>query len=278
MKNFGYKIVDKNIYEFAAIVKTALQEGRPLEIGCYFNEIQAKQFLRSNLANHALINTHLNHRRHNIFEIHTRFAEVEETIKEHISMGSSYSVTHIGIDPIKENTDISPDLVDHLVRNLHKLEGICERHDYQIYIENTCDSLTLFRTLFARIEESKLKTIHFCFDIGHAKVWDNSPLSDWLLFVTDLRARGFQLHFHLHCNDGINDKHWSLQEADEKVDHIRTNEYETAIKRIHEDFPDSRKIFEVQTDLALDNLELTMHRSIFDDSSKPGLLSMASNL
>ena len=104
---------------------------------------------------------------------------------------------------------------------------------------------------------------HFCFDIGHAKIWSNDSLDDWLGFMADLESAGFILHCHLHANSGFADEHLSLAEANAReisapdVDYNPYG-YPAAYLQVEQHFPAATKIFEVKAEQAIANYEAVL--------------------
>ncbi|MCG7927872.1 MAG: hypothetical protein JAY67_20325, partial [Candidatus Thiodiazotropha taylori] len=82
---------------------------------------------------------------------------------------------------------------------------------------------------------------------------------EWLDFLEVVRIAGKKLHFHLHTNRGLSDEHLSFIEA-EWLDIIKADSFTfplnsfEAIERIDSRFADSRKLMEVPTHEAVENL------------------------
>lgn len=273
-RNFGFKIVDHDKTAILPVLDSLKQSTRPLEIGLYFSNPAATDAIRFCLAGRNLpINTHLNHKHLNIFSFDHRVGEFSEQIEKSLTLGADYSITHVSNVPMSPRIERRNDVMKHLLSNCERLEALCETFDnYPIYIENTYHTLRFYRYLFEYIREAGLANIHFCFDIGHAKVWSQESLDKWIEFLLELQAYGFLLHFHLHNNAGIQDDHLSFVEAQEL--RLNTPDYFTkslnyllAIQQIHHLFPQSRKVFEVKPEYALQNMEYVLAH--LNDSMDP---------
>jgi len=102
--------------------------------------------------------------------------------------------------------------------------------------------------------------VHFCFDIGHAKVWADHSFADWLAFMARIQAAGVRLHMHLHANAGLIDEHRSFADIERQGNGsspgtLPEGGYVAALATLAERFPGVNKIFEVPPAEALDNLD-----------------------
>jgi hypothetical protein len=151
------------------------------------------------------------------------------------------------------------------VRQLHLLERFCAEYDHPVHIENTFHSLAFYQWLFEMVERLELRYVHCCFDLGHAKIWSPESLPQWLQWLHELEGKGVRLHFHLHANNGLTDQHLTFVESESlglnrADDYTQAWDYFTALAQLHQQFPASRKVFEVKPALALENMELVMSR------------------
>jgi hypothetical protein len=134
-----------------------------------------------------------------------------------------------------------------------------------MYVENTFHPIPFYEALFDEVAARGFVRIHQCFDLGHAKVWSDQPLAEWLDFLERQQRAGRRLHFHLHANHGFIDDHLSFVEA-ERLGMIRPDSYLgawsyfDALDQVRRRFPSSRKVFEVPADEALANMELVTQR------------------
>ncbi|MEB4589467.1 hypothetical protein VSS37_00605 [Candidatus Thiothrix sp. Deng01] len=268
MQNFGYKIMKKNLAEEAPVVHAAIAQQRPLEVGLYSGDEDIWEFICSTLSEAAQpipVNTHFNHYHSTLFELGKDEAQLREQFAMAKAIGSAYSIVHLHKWPLSQHPAFRETLVEHLVRQLRRLEQFCSEYDHPVHIENTFHPLSFYRWFFGLVERLELRYIHCCFDIGHAKIWSQESLPQWLQWLHELDETGVRLHFHLHANNGLADQHLAFVESEnlglnKADDYTQTGDYFAAIASLHQQFPDSRKVFEVKPALALENMELVMAR------------------
>lgn len=268
MQTFGYKIVEKSREEIEPVVNAAIAQQRPLEVGLYFGNRDAWEFICSSLREATTpipVNTHLDHQRLSLFNIAGFEEQLRQQMEQAQELGSSYSVTHVHHTPTSQRPTHRKALAEYLTRQLQVLENICAEYQHPVHIENTYHNLEFYRWFFELVERLELRYIHHCFDIGHAKIWSQEKLPQWVLWLRDLADRGFRIHFHLHANNGLADQHLSFVEAEvsgmNRVDSYTLKwDYFEAMAELREHFPTSRKVFEVKPWYALDNMALVMER------------------
>lgn len=266
MQGFGFKVVDRDAQAIRPVIEQALQTGRPIEVGLYFDEATAVDLIGRLLGPGEIpVNTHLDHSRLHVLGFERHREDFAPAIERSQRLGARYSVTHLADYPLSRRTSMREQLFAMLERNLVDLDALCGELDHALHIENTFHGLGVYRTLFDRVIELGLTRIHFCFDIGHAKVWSNDSLEDWIAFLADLRGQGIRLHFHLHQNHGLSDEHLSFVEVErsglnEADAYTGGRSYLEWIARLAALFPKSRKVFEVDADLAIANMDLVMSR------------------
>ena len=261
LPNFGFKVVDRSRTEVEPILRCALEQGVPFEVGLYHQDPATHEMLHTELRESGLaVNTHLDHRRLSIFELQGQEAYLHRQIETSLEWGASYAIDHIASTVMTPRRSHRKALMERLLTNLRLMNRICREYDFPIYLENTYHDLPFYQRIFTAILHSGFDYIHACFDIGHAKVWSSEPLWDWLAFLDDLCADGIELHFHLHANGGLSDEHLSFLEAERlgltAADHFTApwDSFE-ALSVIDQRFPRARKVFEVPPTQALGNLE-----------------------
>lgn len=260
MHNFGFKIVDKNAQALDPILEYAVAHGRPVEVGLYFAEPDALGLFEQRLGGVGLpVNAHTNHQLCNVFNLHHTQRVLAEHIRTARRFGAGYSVLHTANLPMTLNPARRPALMNLLLDNLARAEELGEQHDYRLFLENVYHPLSFYRDLFAGIQARGFRRIHFCFDIGHAKVWSGDTLDDWLEFMDELAEARIDLHCHLHANQGFTDEHLSLGEAvDLGIEgpdgYYNPYGYPGAFWVLERRFPRSVKVFEVKPEHALGNL------------------------
>ena len=266
MNSFGYKIVEKEAHAIEPVVEAALDEQRPLEVGLYFGDPTAWEFLQARLAKGSIpVNTHLDHKRLSLFDLAEREAELHQQMALAQRLGSAYSVTHLHYAATTQRVDHRDRLGQHLAQQLQVLERVCAEYDHPVHIENTFHNLEQYRWFFDLVQRLDLKYVHHCFDLGHAKVWSQESLPQWILWLRELRAKGLRLHFHLHANNGLADQHLSFVEAEEQGLNTADSytlkwDYFAAMAQLQQHFPECRKVFEVKPHYALANMTLVQSR------------------
>lgn len=269
MHNFGFKIVDRAPHKLAPILDYAIAQHRPVEVGLYFEEPEALELLGQRLNGAGLpVNAHSHHERYHAFNLH----ETEALLREHIllakRLGSAYSILHTAYLPMNLREQPRRRVIGHLLDNLERAEALCEELDYRLHLENVYHPIHFYCALFEGIHARGLSRIHFCFDIGHAKIWSGDHLIDWLDFLEDLTTEGFGLHCHLHANQGLDDEHLAMSEVhalgiDGPDGYYNPYGYPGAYWVLERRFPDAIKVFEVKPELAIANLETVLHQQAF---------------
>lgn len=259
MKSFGLKVVDKNPSEINPILDYVLSTHSPLEVGCYFGEETALELIANRLKDTPVkVNTHSNQNRihiHNLHETHACFAT---HIQQALTIGSRYSIVHVSNYPTTCRVSNGSTLRKRLSNNLQRAEELCTLYNYRLHIENDFQSISFYRYLFEHIRDLNLKCLHFCLDIGHAKIWSNETLSQWLDFAEELVREGFSIHCHLHANSGFGDEHLSIAEArirgiTEPDGDFNPFGYPLAFWEVDRRLPEAIKIFEVKSTEAIAN-------------------------
>ncbi len=268
MQRFGYKIMKKDLAAEAPVVHAAIAQQRPLEVGLYSGDEDIWEFVVAALREAAQpipVNTHFNHYHSTLFELGRQETQLHQQFASAKTLGSAYSVTHIHKWPVSNRPAFHEALTEHLTRQLLLLERFCTEYDHPVHIENTFHPLAFYRWFFELVERLELRYVHCCFDLGHAKVWSPETLPEWLQWLHELEGKGVRLHFHLHANNGLSDQHLSFVESEDlglnaADDYTRTGDYFAALSHLHQQFPDSRKVFEVKPAQAVANMELVMSR------------------
>jgi sugar phosphate isomerase/epimerase len=263
LKKIGYKIVDRRRDETEPLLLDALGSQRPLEIGIYYHDPSTHDLLDNLLPQSKLeLNTHLDHRHLNLFALNDEevLDRLKRQIETSLQWGAEYGINHVSAFTLSRRIEYQDALFEKLIDHLRVLNRVCREYQFPIYLENTYQEISFYQRLFSEIALHDLKHIHFCFDFGHAKVWSERPLLAWLELLRELQQRGRDLHFHLHTNRGISDEHLSFVEAD-WMDITGIEEYTApwnsfeAISAMDEYFPAARKVMEVPTSEAKENLQ-----------------------
>lgn len=261
MQTFGYKIVDKSRDAIATVVASALAEDLPLEVGFYHHDKAARELLNHELSGSGLrVNTHLDHNAMPVYGIGQKLDQVRSNIEASLELGSAYSITHVSAYPMPRRAAAQEGVWQQLEENLAQLNALCSEYEYDIHVENTFHNLEFYRQLLSIATKRNLKHIHFCFDLGHAKVWSEQTLPMWIDFLDQVVLQDIRIHFHLHANHGITDDHLSFVEAEArgitgKDAYTEFWNYYQALRVLQERFPESRKVFEVKPQVAIENLQ-----------------------
>lgn len=269
MNNFGLKIIDKNPPEFQSVLDYVIATGSPLEVGCYFNEASAMDWIGAQLADTSVrVNTHSNQNRMHIHNLHETGSAFATHIEQAQAIKSRYSIAHLSNYPTTTRLSQATALRKRISDNLLRAEALCTRYDYRIHLENDFHPIGFYRYLFEHIYDLGLKRLHFCFDIGHAKIWSSETLNDWLDFCQELTHTGFSIHCHLHANSGFGDEHLSIAEARARGiaqpdGDYNPHGYPMAYWEVARRLPEAVRIFEVKTHEAIANHTETL-------AAKPG--------
>ncbi len=255
MNNIGFKIVDKDEDIVIEILQEAQKQNCPVEVGLY-GESQSVRAFCTTLD--IPLNIHFNHIAYALSEIEKYKDLFFQEIKIAKSIGADYGIAHMAKYPMTGQSGYQDALIKEVINRMQRVEELSLESDFEVYIENTFESIDFYRKVFHGLKDRQTKKLNFCFDIGHAKVWSGDDFESWMEFLTELKELGFKLHFHLHTNRGLIDEHLSLMEADEMGfdgnDGVFSNlTYEQMFLEIFEKFPNERKIFEVKPQLAVEN-------------------------
>jgi hypothetical protein len=262
IRTIGHKVVDRRREEIEPLLANCREQQRPIEIGLYFNDPSSHELIESYLPDdQILLNTHLDHRKLSVFSLdeHESVPLLQRQIELSQKWGADYGITHLSAFPLCHRQTYQPALIDRLTRQLHRLNNICRKNKFPIYLENTYHELAFYKQIFKSIIDNHFNYLHCCFDFGHAKVWSNQPLAEWLAFLMEIENAGKRIHFHLHANRGLSDEHLSFIEA-EWLDITKADSYTAplnsfeAIELIDSQFPEYRKLMEVPPQEALENL------------------------
>jgi sugar phosphate isomerase/epimerase len=258
---FGYRLRDREDPWTEAVLADAERYGRPVEVGLYHgHRDDPGDRLAERLRSGAVpVSTHLDHRIFNVFWTHLRFPALREQAARSRALGASLAVTHVGAEPMTPRLARGTELLDRLLTNLRTANSIFGGEGLRLHVENVFHGVAFYRRLMRAVRDARLDAIGFCFDLGHAKVWSQDSLADWLALLEDLSADGCRLHFHLHANGGLTDEHLAFPEAQrlgllEPGDYVGAASYVERVDELVGRFPGARFIFEVSPEEALENL------------------------
>lgn len=255
MKNIGFKIVDKDEDIVIEILSEAENKNAPVEVGLYGESQRVREFCKKI---EIPLNIHFNHIAYSLSELDKYKDLFFQEIEIAKAIGADYGVHHMAKYPMTGQVGYQDTLIKEVLNRMLYVEQLALEADFEVYIENTFESIGFYRKVFDGLKEQYTKKLHFCFDIGHAKVWSGNDFESWMAFLVELKSLDFKLHFHLHANRGLIDEHLSLMEIEDLGldgnDSVFSNlTYRQMFSYIFEQFPDERKIFEVKPQLTVEN-------------------------
>ena len=263
LARIGFKVVDRRKEEVEPLLLQAIRESRPLEVGIYYHDPATHDCLDSLLPQSGVpLNTHIDHRRLSVFALNDEdlVASLRRQIELSLRWGAAYGINHLSAFCLSRRPEYQEALFERLMAHLRSLNRLCREYRFPIHIENTYHDTDLYRRIFAGVGAEKLDYLHFCFDIGHAKVWSMEPLTAWIEFMFELESWDRRLHFHLHANRGLSDEHLSFTEA-EWLDICGIDDYTApwntfeALSVLDNTFPSARKVLEVPPFEAREDLQ-----------------------
>lgn len=140
-----------------------------------------------------------------------------------------------------------------------------------ICIENIYADLFFYKEIIEKLKDKNFN-IGFTFDIGHAKVWGNNNLKEYIEVIKILRAKEIPIHCHLHTNQGDIDSHTpfykgvGLPYLNESITgEIFTNDIIKEVKELHNLFKKDEEVtftLEVNIKDALQDYELLTGQKI----------------
>jgi sugar phosphate isomerase/epimerase len=266
MTNFGFKIVDRSRSEIEPLVARTLEEHRPIEVGLYFGDSGALDFLEQQLPSGGLkVAVHLDHMRLSILDLERRKPALREQLTQARRLGAAYVITHLSPYPTPARPELREPLLERICSGLRHAIALSHDHGLGVHIENTYDGPAFYRWLHRSVQARGVDGVHVCFDLGHAKVWSTDHLQGWLGLLCELRDTARGLHFHLHANRGLSDEHLSFIQAERlgitAADGFTGSlDYYQALAEIAERFPAAAKVFEVPAAEAEDNLDHVLNR------------------
>lgn len=246
-ENIGLKLYsNKNLFSDAQSIAVTLPETNPLEIGFYnsnggFGYGQwTKDAIDYFFFQHNRRIVHLS-MRNSVFAYGKQrkvwHSELIEEISHAADLQASYAIIHDVLYPAPYSSSAQEEeFLQILKKNVEYLHQFIPM---RLFLENTFQSLDFYRKLFEQIQDK----MDFCFDIGHARLWSKADFSEWKDFLHLLQERGHQLHFHLHSNDGVYDRHESFV-------NLPQPQMKTFAQELIQEFTEANFIFEIRRDYA----------------------------
>jgi len=174
MNNIGFKIVDKDEDIVIEILQEAMREDAPVEIGFYGESKRVRAFCAKL---NSPLNIHFNHIVYSLMDIDKHKDMFFQEIKIAKNIGADYGIHHMAKYPMTGQAGYQDILIKEVVKQMQIVEKLALEADFEVYIENTFESLSFYRKVFLGLKEKQTKRLNFCFDIGHAKVWSGDNFS-----------------------------------------------------------------------------------------------------
>jgi len=207
-----------------SILKKTLKSKKPIELACSkHNQFTTKDIKKMSLFSFdsSKIFYHIDY---DIFDINTYINDFNnktilldsliEEIEMAIMLNSGNIILHL-----EKNVHEKIDLTDFefflnkvimLFKTLYST--FPPSKDLVIYIENTYYSKELYDKLILTLKEHGYN-VGFTLDIGNIKIWTNNSLYEWLELSKKFVLKNVPLHFHIHSNNGVEDRHIPFHEA-----------------------------------------------------------------
>jgi sugar phosphate isomerase/epimerase len=215
----------------------------------------------------------MNFYEHRVFNFSKKVPSVIEDISLYKQLNCSYGIIHL--TSRSEALKSERYIYGQGLQQLKLVDKIGKDMGFEFYLENVHQSLDFYKRMLEDARKLRLTNIHFCFDLGHAKVYspiDGTTITDWVLWLKTLR----KVHFHLHNNWGrksLKTPHWKLDKHmpfgnnTEGDDFSEGVEYVNLVHQLENEFPESKKVFEVKPNFGLNNM-----RTILDLPKEAKLL------
>ncbi len=103
MQRFGFKIVDQSRSEIEPLLDRATRDGRPIEVGLYFGDREARRLLLERLPGSGLpVAVHVDHRRLSLFDLRQRESELCEQLDFAARLGADSVIDHVSMEPLSK--------------------------------------------------------------------------------------------------------------------------------------------------------------------------------
>lgn len=224
-------------------VKAALPPSNPLEIGFYSMEGPYRVedgFLDDLVAEFGTHNKKIVHlsMKNALFPYQKPVALWEQEILEEVALAQSIGAEYCIIHDVKWAPGVkkTEEMVDLIVEHARH---IADCSPLPLYMENTFSGVEFYRRVFQQTGAA----LQFVFDIGHAKVWSHDSLESWAMLLSELVDQGVKIHFHIHANDELFDRHRPFTK-------LSNPESEHFIRHWTQKQPDSNFVLEINEDYA----------------------------
>lgn len=273
---FAFRSEPKYKKYVVGLLRYAKARGLGIEFGIFDREGKRRKDFIPILQEYAPfidINVHMNFYEHRVYNFSKRIPSVMEDIALYKQLNCNYGIIHLTSrsEALKSENHI----YQRGMEQLKLVDKIGKQMGFEFYLENVHQSLNFYKKMLENARKFRLTNIHFCFDLGHAKVYspiDKTTITDWVLWLKTLE----KVHFHLHNNRGRKnlktphyklDKHMPFGNETEADDFSEGVEYVSLVRHLENEFPESKKVFEVKPHYGLSNI-----RTILDLPKEAKLL------
>jgi Xylose isomerase-like TIM barrel len=266
-QNIAFKVVDEesNAPFTEAVFKYASANNRPVEMGFYHGNPELLLAFQDTykIQRPTLHTNHYKFDLGTILEKPSQKHKALDALSVDLELASKIGAKRVVIHPYKypfsRKKPAQKRTIEALVHELEGISHLLEARGITAHIENTFDEADFYFALFEAIRSKGVSNIGFCFDIGHAKVWSALSFDEWFKYLENIDEMGFDIHFHIHANDGIFDDHLPfLPSVLEGLD--RNNEfaldYHKALRRLFRRFSGSTYTAEVRPEFAIENMKI----------------------
>lgn len=219
---YGFKFYPDDITEDNIIlIKKILKKNYSIEFAMYKDtNITSEQIEKMELSNFDSKKI-IYHADYNKFDLTSYFRtnnkerklnQLIEEIKKAKTLNASKMVLHIEREcpiPNKSSNEINY----FIKKTIEIFQDLYNKHpdskNIEILIENTFGELNFYDKLIKELINNKFN-VGFTLDIGHAKVWSNNSLKEWIDITLNMINNNVPVHYHIHANKGDFDTHTPL--------------------------------------------------------------------
>jgi Xylose isomerase-like TIM barrel len=263
----AFKVVDEevNAKDTEDIFAYASANNHPVEMGFYHGNPQLLLSLQEkyNIQRPTLHTNHYKFDLGTMLEKPAQKYQLLEVLTTDLEFASKIGAKRVVIHPYKypfpRKKLAQKRVIEALIPELEGISNLLKARDIMVHIENTFDEADFYLALFEAIRSKGISNIGFCFDIGHARVWSALSFDKWFKYLENIDEMGFEIHFHIHANNGMFDDHLPFLPSvldDLCKDDEFVQDYHEALRRLFCRFGDSTYTAEVRPQSAIENMKL----------------------
>jgi Xylose isomerase-like TIM barrel len=266
-QNIAFKVVDEEVNApfTEELFKYASANNHPVEMGFYHGNPKLLLDFQAiyKIQRPTLHTNHYKFDLGTLLEKPSQKHKLIEALSVDLELATKIDAKRVVIHPYKypfpRKKIAQKKTIEALLPELEGVANLLEAGGITAHIENTFDEANFYLALFEAIRSKGVSNLGFCFDMGHAKVWSALSFDEWFKHLEEIDKLGFDMHFHIHANDGIFDDHLPflptiLNDLD-KNDEF-TNGYPKALKRLFDRFGNSTYTAEVRPEFAIENMKI----------------------